>query len=216
MKQPAANHADWQQSPLVDRVASHSSLDMSGANPTTSGHTHGHLTATLAAAAVASGHQSVTEGSITNTVKEVGNCIIAFGEARAFEAETQSSAMPGGAHAATSLTISGADLVYEARITETGHTGSVDFQASITEYVAVKFLGVTHNGTANLHALDPAILARVCLEMVDHQMTPSGVLGEIDASAQTFGSDGVAVTSTLELSVEDQFSCIVGLSTVAL
>jgi hypothetical protein len=215
MTHKAASHADWQQCPIVDSVESYASLDVIRANPTASGHSPVPLTATLAAVATATGHNSLTEGSITNCVKAIGNCVVAFGEARAYAAATPSGAMPGSEHTATSLTANGADLVYEAHLTETGHTGPIQWQVSITEYVAIEFLGTRQDSTVSPQALDPTILTRLGLEMAAHLATPHGVIGEIDTTAQASAPDSLAVTATQELSVENHFSCIAGLSTVA-
>jgi hypothetical protein len=216
MSKLAANHGDGQHSPIIESVSKQAWPDLSQVDPANSGHTHGYLTATLSAGATATGQHSVTEGSITNTVMETGDLVVAFGAAKAYAAATQSSSTPASQHAETSLSVSGADLVYEVQITETGHTGAVSWQASITQYVAIEFVGATHEAAANLHAFDFALLARLNLELDPNIAVPDGLLAEVDAHAQAFGPDGAAVTATHELSVEDHYSFVTGLSTVSL
>jgi hypothetical protein len=192
----------------INRVSSEETVN----NPTMGHSEPDHLSVALAGTAAASGPHSVAEGHITNTIKDMGTYVIAYGEATFYAASIESNGLGAHHFADTKMVITGADLVYEKTINESGQNGEVNWQLSTVEYVAIEFPGESAHVKSN--ELDPTILAKMGLGASNLVAIPTSALTEVESDAHAYGTNSVALTGTHELSVEDQFSFVSGLSIV--
>ncbi len=132
-----------------------------------------HLSVALAGTAAATGPNSVAEGHITNTIKDMGSFVIAYGEATFYAASTDSNEVEPHQFADVKIVVTGADVVCEKTIIESGQDGELNWQATTVEYVAIEFPGTLH---ATSNDLDPCNFCQngpwrgqLCCELNQHR-----------------------------------------------
>lgn len=184
------------------------------------------IAALLGGDAIAVGDSTSATGVVTNTVEHIGNATVAFGEA-AFTAVGSSSGHGAQAATDTFLQVTGADLVFEVTFNIHGGNGATAFSESVTEYVAIDLPNWTPGGGTHVAHMGGLGAIRHALGLVGFghlpMINPLDGLGGLPggnfahdvATAQAFGPNTLAETSTLALTVQHQLSAVSASALVA-
>jgi hypothetical protein len=176
-----------------------------------SGVPHESVIAVVGGDAVAAGQDTVTIGLVQNLGKDHGGYSIIEGDAT-FEASAQAPAA-GGADAAanTVLIVSGADYIIKDESSHGGSGPNDAWASSELDFVAVNINGWSPEGGPVVYELDqPAHQVQP-----DGHQPPHGNYAAVIATAEAHGADSLAATTTIALTVENQFSFVTGIAVVA-
>ncbi len=176
-----------------------------------SGVPHESVIAVVGGAAVAAGQDTVTIGLVQNLGTDHGGYSIIVGDAT-FEASAQSPEAGGAVAAAnTVLTVSGADYIIKDQSSH-GGSGPNDASASSElDFVAVNINGWSPGaGAVVIELHQPGHQGQP-----DGHQPPDGNYAAVIATADAHGADSVSGTTTIALTVENQFSLVTGIALVA-
>jgi hypothetical protein len=176
-----------------------------------SGVPHESVIAAVGGDAVAAGQDTVTIGLVQNSGTDHGGYSIIEGDAT-FEASAQAPAAGGAAAAAnTVLIVSGADYIIKDESSHGGSGPNDAWASSELDFVAVNINGWSPEG-------GPVVIE---LHQPGHQVQPDGHqppdgnYAAVIATAEAHGADSLAATTTIALTVENQFSFVTGIAVVA-
>jgi len=166
--------------------------------------------AAVGGAAVAAGQDTLTIGFVQNVGKDHGGYSIIVGDAT-FEASAQSPEAGGAAAAAnTFLTVSG-DYIIQDQISHGGSGPNDAGASSEIAFVAVNINGWSPEGgpvVIELHQPGNQVGP-------DGHQPPDGNYAAVIATADAHGAhSSLTATTTIALTVENQFSLVTGISVV--
>lgn len=219
-KTPEPLHRNVLETGHDDKPHTFSSQHGSILGPHVAAEQQADLSTTIGGEAFAAGNMTSATGVVTNNIEHIGGYTVAFGEA-IFTATGASFGDNGAAAAAdTFVDVTGADFVLEININEHGASGAFAWAESVTKYIAVDIpnwpLGAAPivelwNLQDNHHDLMVGTEER-------HSQGNYGLFGnfaDVLASADSQGATGSVFTLSQALAVENHFSLVSGLATVA-
>jgi hypothetical protein len=176
-----------------------------------SGVPHESVIAAVGGAAVAAGQDTVTIGLVQNSAEDKGGYSIIVGDAT-FEASAHAPEA-GGADAAanTFMTVSNADFIIKFESSDGSRQANDASASSELSYIALNINGWSPAG-------GPVVIE---LDQSGHQVRPDehqlsdGNYAAVIATADAHGAhSSLAATTTIALTVENQFSLVTGISVV--
>lgn len=172
---------------------------------------HSFLSTEIGGYAVASGTNTIATGSIVNTVKDLGNCSIAFGDATFNSVGTGHGGT--SADAGTYLSVTGADIIIEFSSNQHSSNGCYSSASSEIQYLAIDIYNWTPaHGPITIDTCLPSITG--CDSCHAPAPNISGNIADIVAAAEAAGTNTATSTITQALTVENHFSMVAGLASV--